>query len=69
MKNVHKPLAKNFLAPLGLTAAASAADGEIQKRIFSSATTTLIISNKEMGIVNHENSMRTVNLLKNLVYS
>ena len=32
IKNVIKPLAKSVLIPLGLTAAASAADGEIQKR-------------------------------------
>ena len=42
------PLAKNILAPLGITAAASAIDGGIQKKIHGSGTTTLIISNKEM---------------------
>ena len=39
------PLAKNLLAPLGLTAAASAMDAEIQKKMLGSGTTTLIISN------------------------
>ena len=39
------PLAKNLLAPLGLTAAASAMDAEIQKKMHGSGTTTLIISN------------------------
>ena len=42
------PLAKNVLAPLGITAAASAIDAGIQKKIYVSGTTTLIISNEEM---------------------
>ena len=44
------PLAKNVLAPLGITAAASVViDAGIQKKIYGSGTTTLIISNKEMN--------------------
>ena len=43
------PLAKDFLAPLGITAAASAIDAGIQKKIHGSGTTNLIISNKEMS--------------------
>ena len=43
------PLAKNVLAPLGITAAASAIDAGIQKKIHGSGTTTLIISNEEMN--------------------
>ena len=43
------PLAENILAPLGITAAASAIDARIQKKIHSSGTTTLIISNGEMN--------------------
>ena len=42
-------LAKNILAPLGITAAASAIDAWIQTKIHGSGTTTLIISNKEMN--------------------
>ena len=42
------PLAKNVLAPLGITAAASAIDAGIQKKIHGSELTTLIISNEEM---------------------
>ena len=42
-------MAKNILAPLGITAAASAIDPGIQKRIHGSRTTTLIISNEEMN--------------------
>ena len=49
MKNVLQPLAKNVLIPLGLTAAASAADAGIHEKILGSGhNTTLIISNDEM---------------------
>ena len=49
MKTVIKPLAKSVLLPLGLKAAASAADAGIHKRILGSGhNTTLIISNDEM---------------------
>ena len=47
IKNVIKPLAKSVLIPLGLTAAASAADAGIHKKILGSRNTTLIISNDE----------------------
>ena len=43
------PLGKNVLAPLGITAAASAIDAGIKKKIHGSGNTTLIISNKEMN--------------------
>ena len=48
MKNVIKPSAKSFSVPLGLTAAASAADAGIHNKILGSGTTSLIISNDEM---------------------
>ena len=54
MKIVIKPLAKSFLIPLGLTAAASAADAGIHKKILGSGNNnnaTLIISNDEMNIL------------------
>ena len=41
--------AKNILAPLGIIAAASAIGAGIQKKIYGSGKTTLIISNKEMS--------------------
>ena len=48
MKSVIKPLAKSVLVPLGLTAAASAADSGIHKKILGSGSdhnnTILIIS-------------------------
>ena len=49
LMKVTIPLAKNVLAPLGITAAASAIDTGIQKKIHGSGTTTLIISNEEMN--------------------
>ena len=40
---------KNVLAPLGITAAASANDAGIQKKKHGSGATILIISNEEMN--------------------
>ena len=58
MKNVIKPLAKSVLIPLGLTAAASASDAGIHKKILGSGhhpsdstlhnNAILTISNEEM---------------------
>ena len=49
IKNVITKLAKSVLIPLGLTAAAAAADSGIDKKILGSGShTTLIISNKDM---------------------
>ena len=45
---VTVPLTKNILAALGITAAASAIDAGIQKKIHGTGT-TLIISNEEMN--------------------
>ena len=53
-------LAKNVLAPLGITAAASVIDAGIQKKIHGSGTTTLIISNEEMNDI-----MKIVQALEN----
>ena len=51
MKNVIKPLTKIVLITLGLTAAVSAADAGIHKKILGSGhnNTTLIISNDEIN--------------------
>ena len=60
IKNVIKPLAKSVLIPLGLTAAASAADAGIHKKILrSGGHTTLIISNKDI-----KDLIKIFNLLK-----
>ena len=42
-------LAKNVIAPFGITAVASAIDAGIQKKIHGSESTTSIISNEEMN--------------------
>ena len=49
LMKVAIPLVKNVLAPLGITAAASAVDAGTKKKIHGSGNTTLIISNKEMN--------------------
>ena len=49
LMKVAVPLVKNVLAPLGISAAMSAIDGSIKKKILGSGMTTLIISNDEMN--------------------
>ena len=49
LMKVAVPLAKNVLAPVGITAAAPAIDAGIQNKIHGSGTTTLIISNEKMN--------------------
>ena len=63
--NVITPLAKSVLIPLGLTAAASAADAGMYKKILGSGnTTTLIISNKDMeDLIKIEKSLEDSGLL------
>ena len=72
IKNVIKPLAKSVLIPLGLTAAASAADVGIHKKMLGSGNpssshnnnTVLIISNNEMeGIIKTVKSLEDSGLL------
>ena len=48
IRNVIKPLAKSVLIPLGLIAAASAADAGIHKKILGSGNVTLVISINEI---------------------
>ena len=69
-KNVIKPLAKNVLIPLGLTAAASAADAGIHNKILGSGynndNITLIISNDEINdIIEIVKSLEDSGLLLN----
>ena len=59
LMKVAVPFAKNLLAPLAITAAASAIEGAIQKKIHGSGTTTLIISDEEMNEI-----MKIVQALK-----
>ena len=49
LMKVAVQLAKNILAPLGITAAASAIDAGIQKKVHGSGKTYLTISNEEMN--------------------
>ena len=48
MKSVLTPLAKSVLLTLGLSPGMSAVDAGIQKKIYGSGSTAVIISNKEM---------------------
>ena len=48
-KNILKPLAKNFLIPLGLTAAYQQQMELLIKNIFGSSLTKIIVSNKKMN--------------------
>ena len=48
IKIVIKPLTKSVFIPLGLTAAVSATDTRIHKKILGSGTKTIIISNDEI---------------------
>ena len=59
IKCVLIPLAKCVLLPFGLSAAMSATDAAIQKKIYGSRTTTLIISSEET-----ENIMKIVKSLE-----
>ena len=47
LMKIGVPFEKNILAPLGITASASAIDARIQKKIHASGTTALIISNEK----------------------
>ena len=60
LMKVAMPLAKNVLAPLGLTAAMSAIDGSIQKKIHGSGTTKLMIENEDMNDI-----MKIIEALEN----
>ena len=63
LMKVAIPLAKNFLASLGITAAASVIDAGIKKKIHSSGTITLIFLKEEMDDI-----MKSFKLLKILIF-
>ena len=60
MKNVLKPLAKSVLIQLGLTAAASAINAAIKKKMFGSGMTTLIILNEKMDDIMKKESFQRI---------
>ena len=62
IKNVLTPLAESILVPLGLTAASSATDAAIKKKIYGLRTTTLVFSNEGLNDIT-----KMLNLLKNQV--
>ena len=59
MKSVLTPRAKSVLLPLALSAGMSAADAAIQRKMYGSGTTALLISNEEM-----EDIMKIVKFLE-----
>ena len=66
IKNVLTPLANNILIPLGLTAVESATDATVQKKIYGSGATALIILNEEMeDIMKIVKSFKRINQITN----
>ena len=64
LMKVAVPLAKNVLAPLGITAVASTIDAGVQKNIYGLGTATLMISNEEMNdIMKIVQSLKDSNIL------
>ena len=68
MKNLLKPLTKSVSIPLKSAQAASTTDSAIQKNIFGSGMTTMIISNEEINdIMKIIKSLKQAGLLKKRV--
>ena len=64
LMEVALTLAKNTLVPLGITAAVSAIDEGIQKKIHNSGTTTLITSKDELNnIIKIAQALKDSNIL------
>ena len=66
MKNAPKPLAKSVLIPLRLTAAASATNAAIPKKIFGSVTRPLDLAKKTKLINCNEKINEIMKILKSL---
>ena len=62
LMKVAMPLAKNVLAPLGLTAAMSAIDGSIQKKIYGSGVKLIILIIEQEGM---NDIMKIIEALEN----
>ena len=68
LMNVAFPLEKNILAPLAITAAASAIDAGIQKKVHGSGTKTLIISNEGINdIMKNFQPLKDSNILLKVI--
>ena len=66
IKNVLTPIANNILIPLGLTAVESATDAAVQKKIYGSGATALIILNEEMeDLMKIVKSVKRINQITN----
>ena len=64
MKDIVKPLSKGVIIPLVLTAATSATDAAIHKKMFGFGNMTLIMFNKEMNdIIKIDKSLEESGLL------
>ena len=67
MKNVIKPLAKSVLIPLRLTAAASAADAGIHKKISGSDRPSFSAShNNTILIISHDEMKKIIEIVESL---
>ena len=69
MKNIIKPLVKNVLIPLGLTAAASGADAGIHKRILGSGnihSSTASHNNNTILIISNDETKDIIKIVKSL---
>ena len=80
MKNISKPLAKNVLIPLGLTAAASAAGAGIYKKIIGSGhhpysfashncPSSSALHNNTILMTSSDEMKPTIKIVKSLEYS
>ena len=66
IKNVIKPLAKSVLIPLGLTAAASAADAGIHKKILGSGNPSSSDNNNTVLIISNDEIEDIIKIIKSL---
>ena len=66
IKDVIKPLAKSLLIPLGLTAAALAADAGIHKKILGSGTPSSSHNNNTVLIISNDEIEDIIKIIKSL---
>ena len=66
IKDVIKPLAKSLLIPLGLTAAALAADAGIHKKILGSGNPSSSDNNNTVLIISNDEIEDIIKIIKSL---